>query len=151
MGVRQHVTSLLLSFFLPLHWLCFPAFTTLYRSLLHVTPHRIRRNLFHRGNLQRRLGSAAGKRQSGPGRRAATKRGRKTTSERAFVRRTVQKSTHFLRRLIAPVQGQGGVTLSCVCPHRHRFPIEDYILRVSTWHASVLLAVRGVRRPVQSE
>ena len=32
----------------------------------------------------------------------------------------VQKSTDFLRRIIAPLEGQGGVTLSFVCFHCHR-------------------------------
>ena len=31
----------------------------------------------------------------------------------------------------APVQGQGGVTLSYVFPHRHRYPFEHYIWWVS--------------------
>ena len=38
----------------------------------------------------------------------------------------------FLRRTIVPVQGRGRFTLSCVCPHCHRYPLEDYIWWVST-------------------
>ena len=43
----------------------------------------------------------------------------------------MQKSTDVLRRIIAPCGGQGGVTLSNMSPHCHRFPIEDYISWVS--------------------
>ena len=32
-----------------------------------------------------------------------------------------------LRRIIVPVEGQGGVTLSYLCPHCHRLPLEDNI------------------------
>ena len=39
----------------------------------------------------------------------------------------LQKSTDFLKRIIVPVEGQGGVTLSYVCPHCHCHPLEDYI------------------------
>ena len=37
------------------------------------------------------------------------------------------KNTCFLRRMIVPVEGQGGVTLSHMCPHCHRHPLEDCI------------------------
>ena len=40
----------------------------------------------------------------------------------------------FLRRIIAPVDGMGGVTLSYVCTHCKSFPLEDYIWWVSTGH-----------------
>ena len=33
-----------------------------------------------------------------------------------------------------PIEGQGGVTLSYVCPHCHRYPLEDYIWWVSSGH-----------------
>ena len=46
---------------------------------------------------------------------------------RSMVQQILQKSTGFLRRIIVPVQGQGEVTLSYVCPPSHRFPIADYI------------------------
>ena len=47
----------------------------------------------------------------------------------------LRKSTDFLRRIIAPIGGVGGVTLSYVCPHCHCFPLEDYyIWRVSSGH-----------------
>ena len=35
-------------------------------------------------------------------------------------------ATDFLRRLIAPVSGRGGVTLSYICPHCNSFPVEDF-------------------------
>ena len=46
----------------------------------------------------------------------------------------LRKSTDFLRRIIAPVDGMGGVTLSYVCPHCNSFSLEDYIWWVSTGH-----------------
>ena len=77
-----------------------------------------------------------------PGRSRA---GRKDSSENALkgfgklVRRwqwmisgNLQKSTDFLRRIIAPVDGMGGVTLSYVCPHCNCFPLDDHIWWVST-------------------
>ena len=48
------------------------------------------------------------------------------TSARASCRQVLQKRTDVLRRTIAPSQEQGGVTLSCVWPHCHRFPLEDW-------------------------
>ena len=58
--------------------------------------------------------------------------------------------TDFLRRIIAPVDGMGGVTLSCVCPHCNSFALEDYIWWVSTGHGDghnrkKKLATGGVR------
>ena len=44
------------------------------------------------------------------------------------------KSADFPKRIIVPVGGQVGVTLSLVCPLCHRFPIEDNIWLVSTRH-----------------
>ena len=38
----------------------------------------------------------------------------------------LRKSTDFLRRIIAPVDGMGGVSLSYVCPHCNCFPLDDY-------------------------
>ena len=38
------------------------------------------------------------------------------------------------QRTTVPVEGQGWVTLSFVCPHCHRYPVEDYIWWVSTKH-----------------
>ena len=41
-------------------------------------------------------------------------------TDRSLYRIFLRKSTDFLRRIIVPVEGQGGVTLSYVCPHCHR-------------------------------
>ena len=46
----------------------------------------------------------------------------------------LRKSTDFLRRSCAPVDGMGGVTLSHVCPHRNFFPLDDHMWWVSTGH-----------------
>ena len=51
-----------------------------------------------------------------------------------IVQEILRKSTDFLRRIIAPVGGMGGVTLSYICPHCNSFPLEDYIWWVSTGH-----------------
>ena len=39
--------------------------------------------------------------------------------------------TDYLRRIISPVGGQGGVTMSYLCPHGNSFPLEDYLWWVS--------------------
>ena len=46
----------------------------------------------------------------------------------------LRKSTDFLRRIITPVDGMGGVTLSYVCPHCNCFPLDEYIWWASTGH-----------------
>ena len=46
---------------------------------------------------------------------------------KSIVQQIMWKSTNILRRKIVPVQGQGVITSSYVCPHLYRFPIEDYI------------------------
>ena len=38
----------------------------------------------------------------------------------------LRKRTDFLLRVIAPVGGMGGVTLSCVFPHCNSFSLEDF-------------------------
>ena len=53
---------------------------------------------------------------------------------RSIVQQIMQRSTDFRRRFIVSVEGQGGVTLSYVCPHCHRHPREDYIWWVQTEH-----------------
>ena len=35
------------------------------------------------------------------------------------------RSTDYLRRIIAPAGGQGGVTMSYLCPHYNSFPMEN--------------------------
>ena len=64
----------------------------------------------------------------------------------SMVQKVMQRTDDFLRRIIAPVGGQGGVTLSCVCLHCHRYPLEDQCLRnnggssFSTFHSHACLA-----------
>ena len=78
---------------------------------------------------------------------------------KSIVQQVLQKSMGFLRRIIAPVEGQGEVTLSYVCPHGHRYPLEDYNWWVSMGHGDsakkeniqCCCQVRGMRRPVQPE
>ena len=53
---------------------------------------------------------------------------------KSIVQNVKQKGTDFLRRIIVPVEGQGGVMLSYVCPHCHRLPLEGYIWWVSMVH-----------------
>ena len=43
------------------------------------------------------------------------------------VQEIMIRSTDYLRRIIAPVGGQGGVTMSYLCPHCSSFPLEDHI------------------------
>ena len=50
----------------------------------------------------------------------------------SIVQDILRKRTDFLRRIIVPVEGQEGVTLSYVCPHCHRLRLEDYIWWVSS-------------------
>ena len=45
-----------------------------------------------------------------------------------------KKNTDFLTRIIAPMLGMGGVTLSSVCPHCSCFPLDDFVWWVSTGH-----------------
>ena len=51
-----------------------------------------------------------------------------------IVQENLRKHTDFLRRVIAPVGGLGGVTLSYVCPQCNCFPLENYSWWVSTGH-----------------
>ena len=49
----------------------------------------------------------------------------------SIVQEIMFKSTDHLRRIIAPVGGQGGATKSYVCPHCNSFSLEDYVWWVS--------------------
>ena len=53
---------------------------------------------------------------------------------KCIVRQILFKSTDFLRWIIVPVRRQGGVTLSYVCLHCHRYPLGAYIWWVSAKH-----------------
>ena len=45
----------------------------------------------------------------------------------SVVQEIMFKSTDYLRRIIAPVGGQGGVPMSYLCPNCNSFPLEDYV------------------------
>ena len=45
----------------------------------------------------------------------------------SIVQETMLKSTDFLRRIIAPVGGQGGVTMLYLCPNCNSFRLEDCV------------------------
>ena len=49
----------------------------------------------------------------------------------SIVQGVMLRSTDYLRRSTVPVGGQGGVTMSYLCPHCNSFPSEDYIWWVS--------------------
>ena len=49
----------------------------------------------------------------------------------SVVQEIMLRSTDYLRRIIAPVGGQGGVTMSYLCPNCNSFPQEDYVWWVS--------------------
>ena len=51
----------------------------------------------------------------------------------SIVQEIMLWSTDYLRRIIAPVGGQGGVTMSYLCPHCNSFPLEDYVWWVSSF------------------
>ena len=48
----------------------------------------------------------------------------------SIVQEIMIRSTDYLRRIIAPVGGQGGVTMSHLCPNCNSFPLEDYIWEI---------------------
>ena len=64
-----------------------------------------------------------------------------------IVQEIFRKTMDFLRRIIAPVGGRRGVTLSYICPHCNRFLLEDNIWWVSTGkkHCSWWCAICGER------
>ena len=47
------------------------------------------------------------------------------------VQEIIFRNTDYLRRAIAPVGGQRGVTMSYLCPNCNSFPLEDYVWWVS--------------------
>ena len=49
----------------------------------------------------------------------------------SIVQAIMLRGTDYLRRIIAPVGGQGGVTMSHLCPNCNSFPLEDYVWWVS--------------------
>ena len=68
----------------------------------------------------------------------------------SIVQEIMLRSTDNLRRIISPVGGQGGVTMSYLCPNRNSFPLEDHVWWVSgekTYH----VVVRNLWRKVGLE
>ena len=49
----------------------------------------------------------------------------------SIVQEIMLRSTDNLRRIIAPAGGQGGVTVSLLCPHCNSFTLEDNVWWVS--------------------
>ena len=49
----------------------------------------------------------------------------------SIVQEIMIRCTDYLRRIIAPAEGQGGVAMSYLCPHCSGFPTEDYVWWVS--------------------
>ena len=47
----------------------------------------------------------------------------------------LRNNTDFVRRIIAPNGGVGGITLSYVCPHCRCFPLENCTWWVTSGHA----------------
>ena len=68
----------------------------------------------------------------------------------SIVQVIMLRSTDCLRGIIAPVGGQGGVTMSCLCPHCNSFPLEDYVWWVSGWKIHEVV-VRNLWRKVRLE
>ena len=60
--------------------------------------------------------------------------GTKDDGRHSIAQQVLQKSMDFLRRIIVPIEGQGGVSLSNVYLRCHRFLLEDHIWWVSTGH-----------------
>ena len=69
----------------------------------------------------------------------------------SIVQEIMIRSTDYLRRIIAPVKGQGGVTMSYLCPHCNSFPLEDFIRRGLRWKKTHNLVVRNLWRGVRLE
>ena len=66
----------------------------------------------------------------------------------SIVKEIMLRSTEYLRRIIAPVGGQGGVTMSYLCPHCNSLPLEDY---VGLWEKINKVVVRDLWRKVRLE
>ena len=69
------------------------------------------------------------------------------TEKMSIVQEIMLRSTDYLRRIIAPVGGQGGVTMSYLCPNSNSFPLEDYVW----WVSGGKTMVRNVWRKVRLE
>ena len=49
------------------------------------------------------------------------------TEKMSIVQEIILRSTDFLWRIISPAGGQGGDTMSYLCPKCNSFPLEDYV------------------------
>ena len=65
----------------------------------------------------------------------------------SIVQEIMLKSTDYLLRIIAPVGGQGGVTMSYRCPNCNSVPLEDYVWWISAGkkYTSWWCAICGVK------
>ena len=61
----------------------------------------------------------------------------------SIVQGITPKSLDFLRRIIAPAGGQGGVTLSYNCPRCNSFPLEDFLVGIY-WQEALQLVMRNL-------
>ena len=64
----------------------------------------------------------------------------------SIVQEIMLGSTDYLRRIVARVGGQGGVTMSYLCPHCNSFPLEDYV-----WVKTYQVVLRNLWREVRLE
>ena len=63
-----------------------------------------------------------------------------------IVQKMMLSSTDYLRRIIAPAGGQGGVTLSYLCPHYSSFSLGRLHLVGLSWQEAQQLVVCGLWR-----
>ena len=45
----------------------------------------------------------------------------------SIMQKIMLRNTDYLRRVIAPVGGEGGVTMTFLCPNCNSFLLEDYV------------------------
>ena len=65
----------------------------------------------------------------------------------SFVQEIMLRSTDYMRRITAPVGGQGGVTMSYLCPHCNSFPLGRLLL-VGFCEKTYEMVVRNLWRKV---
>ena len=69
----------------------------------------------------------------------------------SIVQKIMLRSTDYLRRIIAPVGGQGGVALSYLCPNCNSFPLDNHVWWVCLWGKNHKVVVRNLWRKVRLE
>ena len=62
------------------------------------------------------------------------------------VQEIMIRSTDNQRRIIAPAEGKGGVTMSYLCPHCNSFAMEDYVWWVSGRKSIQIGGARSVEK-----